>query len=239
MSTAGFRLIALRVEGKGKQPAEIRFAPGLNVISGASDTGKSYILALINFLMGGGALPEDIPEAHGYTSAFLTIHAIAENKAYTLERALKGGNLRLYEGGPEDLRLIKPLKGKHDPKRQDTVSAFLLGLTDLYEKKILLKKRPIQTRFISFRDISDLIMVAEDRIITKLSPLHSANPMEATPESATFRLMLTGVDDGAIISQEDIKLSRSRQEGKVQILGEMVSRQDAELLRLKDACAVG
>lgn len=233
MSTTGFRLIALRVEGEGRTPAEIHFGPGLNVISGASDTGKSYILALINYLMGSGTLPEAIPEAHGYTSAFLTIHAIAEDKTYTLERALKGGDLRLYDGGPEGLRVKQPLKAKHDPTRQDTVSAFLLGLCGLYEKKILKKKRPLQTRPVSFRDIIDLILVAEERIITKISPIHSANPMEDTPESAVFRLVLTGVDDGAIISQEDIKLSRSRQEGKVQLLTEMVSRQDAELQRLK------
>jgi hypothetical protein len=233
MSTSGFRLIALRVEGQGRTPAEINFARGLNVISGASDTGKSYVLSLINYLLGAGTMPEDIPEAHGYTSAFLTLHAIAENKAYTLERALRGGDLRLYEGGPKELRAMQLLKPKHDPKRQDTVSAFLLGLSGLSDKKILLKKRPIQTRSVSFRDISDLILATEERIITKLSPIHSANPVERTPESAVFRLMLTGADDGAIISQEDIKLSRSRQEGKVQLLSEMVTRQELELHRLR------
>jgi hypothetical protein len=39
----GFQLRFLRVSGKGKKPAELEFRPGLNVISGASNTGKSYI----------------------------------------------------------------------------------------------------------------------------------------------------------------------------------------------------
>jgi DNA repair ATPase RecN len=60
---AGFQLRALRVTGKMKEPAEIAFGPGLNVISGASSTGKSYLLQCIDFACGAGTKPKVIDES--------------------------------------------------------------------------------------------------------------------------------------------------------------------------------
>lgn len=39
--------------GSGKTTSSVTFKPGLNIICGASDTGKSAILKSIKFLMGG------------------------------------------------------------------------------------------------------------------------------------------------------------------------------------------
>ena len=67
----GIQLRSLRLRGQGRAEARIDFSPGLNVISGVSDTGKSYILKCIDFLFGASKKPKDIDEANGYEQVYL------------------------------------------------------------------------------------------------------------------------------------------------------------------------
>ena len=46
----GFRLRFLGFFGPQKQPSTVTFGPGLNVIYGASNTGKSFIVEAIDFI---------------------------------------------------------------------------------------------------------------------------------------------------------------------------------------------
>jgi len=84
----GFRLRALRVTGLGLAPADITFGPGLNVVSGASDTGKSFLFQTIDYMFGAASL-DLIPEARAYSSVELEIES-AEGRFF-LSRNLQGG----------------------------------------------------------------------------------------------------------------------------------------------------
>ena len=44
----GFRLRFLGYFGPQKKPATVKFGPGLNVLYGASDTGKSFIVETVD-----------------------------------------------------------------------------------------------------------------------------------------------------------------------------------------------
>ena len=65
-ATPGFRLRFLGFFGPQKTPATVTFGPGLNVIYGASNTGKSFIVEAIDFMLGGKPPLRDIPERVGY-----------------------------------------------------------------------------------------------------------------------------------------------------------------------------
>jgi len=88
---SGFQLRNVKITGEGVEPAEISFGPGLNVVSGASDTGKSYLVEIIDFMLGGGTPPRPIPESRGYDTACLSI-AAHDGRAFELTRALQGGD---------------------------------------------------------------------------------------------------------------------------------------------------
>ena len=59
--------------GPDKNPASVEFKPGLNVICGASETGKSFIVDSIDFMLGGSAIPRDVEERIGYDKVRLVI----------------------------------------------------------------------------------------------------------------------------------------------------------------------
>jgi hypothetical protein len=236
MSPAGFEMVELRVTGPDKAPAGMPFRPGLNVISGASDTGKSYILGLIDYMMGASTRPRAIPQAFGYETAFLSVRSKANGHIYTLERSLRGGDLRLYEGGIDGREQPRTLREKHQADRDDTVSAFLLRLSNLANRKVLSKKTPPQkTQSLSFRNITKLFIIDEVRVIDEGSPILSGQYTQRTLENSVFRVLLSGVDDSSIVSPEgeDPKVSKTRHEGQVAMLAQMIASNETEVTTLR------
>ena len=85
MSQQRIGLAGLRVEGPSVPPAAIDFATGgLTVISGASDTGKTYIANTIDFLLGAATPPPQNPTSRAYTRA--TMEITGDGKSYCISR---------------------------------------------------------------------------------------------------------------------------------------------------------
>lgn len=76
----------LILTGNGKQDAVINFHEGLNVIAGASDTGKSFAFECINFILGSSEVPSCPPEAKGYQTVYMEIKDSCQQEVFTLRR---------------------------------------------------------------------------------------------------------------------------------------------------------
>ena len=74
--------------GPNKEWASVTFGPGLNVIYGALETGKSFILEALDFMLGAGADLRDIPERVGYDRIFLGVeHGDSKHSRLSAARA--------------------------------------------------------------------------------------------------------------------------------------------------------
>ena len=137
--------------GPDRSPAVLTFERGLNVLYGASDTGKSFVLEAIDFMLGGSKPLKDIKERVGYDQIFLGIEATGDS-TFTLVRSTSGGRFHLFKGlyqtFPEDAEAT-PLSQKHTKGKDDSVSSFLLTKLGLHGKKIR-KKRPRRNSAIQF-----------------------------------------------------------------------------------------
>jgi hypothetical protein len=88
----GLRLRHLAAVGREKRTAKLDFAPGLNVIYGAANTGKTHILHLIDYALGASSPPVPPPEQLGYEGILLGIQAL-DGREWTLCRSLQGGDI--------------------------------------------------------------------------------------------------------------------------------------------------
>jgi hypothetical protein len=226
----GFQLRSLRVTGSGKPPAQIDFLPGFNVIAGASNTGKSYILQCIDFMLGGSKKPKRIKESTGYESVFLEIED-HNGTVHQLERSLAGHAFahRIILGG----KVIseETLSEKHDPDDKETVSGLLLGLSGGWGKKIKTNQSG-KTRTLSFRDLSWLSLIDEVRIISEESPVLSGQYTTPTAELSVFKLLLTGVDDGSVIASESRKENTAKRKAQLELLDRLIPELEAEIIEL-------
>jgi AAA domain len=152
MTQHGFKFLELSVVGTGKRPATVSFREGLNVISGASETGKTYIFECIDFVLGGKTPPPPIPEANGYDQVQLQLESY-EGALFRLERGLTGGQIRCVpltfsaEGAEADLYLSE----RHASDSTKSLSSFLLKLSGLNDKRVRTNQFG-STKDVSFRN---------------------------------------------------------------------------------------
>ena len=228
MAITGFQIRRLTLVGRGVPNAEVQFNEGLNVVSGPSDTGKTFIVQCIDYMLGGKDAPESIPEAARYETVRLTLSVSVDHDEVVLERSIRGGDFKLVSSGKAD----QHLSAKHSAADKDSVSQYLLGLAGLAERKVRTNKQG-KTREVSFRDLARLVLVDEETIISKTSPILTGQYTTGTAESAVFRLLLTGVDDSSLISSEDPKVARGRQAGKVEMLDLLLNQTKGRMAEME------
>ena len=90
MAQPGLRLRHLVFHGPNRPAAGIEFGPGLNVLYGASESGKSFAVEAIDFMLGGKQPLRDVPERAGYDRVLLGVETLA-GEQFTPMRSVEGG----------------------------------------------------------------------------------------------------------------------------------------------------
>lgn len=182
----------LRATGEGREPAELALGDGLNVISGASDTGKSHILHCIDYALGASKRPDQIPEAKGYELIQLDLRSRLDQSRISIRRALGGGDVIVRRaaatGDDWQESVVSPKHMADDP---DTLSRVLLDLSGFGDVSVRMNKQG-KTRTLSFRDIAHLTVISEERIISATPPHLSGQYTLPTAEADVFRTLVTG-----------------------------------------------
>lgn len=208
--------------GVHKPTVKVEFQKGLNVIYGASDTGKTFILQSLDFMLGAKKL-RSIPESKGYTDILLGIE-FSSGEVFTLNRKISGGHFFVYEGLHTEIS--SDIKGdkldkQHKEGSLNTLSTFLLDKINLSNKK-LRKNLKGEAISLSFRGLSHLTIIDEQMIQKEISPIFSGIPMSKTPEISLFNLLLTGIDNSYLEKKPKKEKSKSIDKAKIQLLDELL-----------------
>jgi len=235
MSSATLALRQLCFTGPAKEDARLEFHAGLNIVYGASDSGKSFILEAIDFMLGSSQSLRDIPERVGYDRIWLTI--IRPDKTeFTLTRGCEGGDFNLYEGLhyaiPEGMEPLT-LKAKHDANREANISTYLLTQIELAGKKIK-KKADNTTVSFTLPFLRHLCIVSETDIQKQGSPITTGQFTQFTAEMSAFRLLLTGVDDSAIIKVAAKSAAVQSRDAKLEVIDELINSYEMRYAELSD-----
>ena len=227
----GIRLRHLVFTGPKVEPAALEFQDGLNILYGASNTGKSFATEAILFMIGASkSLPVN-EEIATYSGVWLGLE-LPGGRQITLYRATRGGTFKVYEGlirsaGVEEGR---PLLGQHDAKRTDTVSHLLLDAIGLSGKQIV-KDANGKKASLSIRLLAPYMVVSEEDIIATRSPvLASGAPTDRTLERNIFKLLLTGMDDSATVAVQKPGDKKVAKAAKIEFADKLISDLDAKLV---------
>jgi energy-coupling factor transporter ATP-binding protein EcfA2 len=227
------QLRGLSFNSPHKESASLEFQGGLNVICGASDTGKSFIVEAIDFLLGAKGPLRDIPERVGYDRERLALETV-NGEIFTLQRSTGGGNFHKFAGNwlvdEPDIESGTILNQKHDHGNLNTLSVYLLSVIGLAEKYVRKNQQGIKNSF-SFRDLAKLIIVKESDITKELSPVLSGQRQD-TKDYSVFKLILTGLDDSALVTQAEMKaeiVTRQNNNAKVEFIDELIEELRANL----------
>ncbi len=225
---AGFKLRKLAVVGADRKTALVNFRDGLNVISGASDTGKSYIFECIRFMLGGSEVPKDIEESKGYSSVLLEIESIKGN-FHSIRRSLLGGDFTVF---PSKIDEIKETQGKSYRANKkigsgETISTFFLSLCSLDGKQVRTNGDNKKSD-LTFTDVRRLIAIDEEEIIKKESPVLTGQFTLVTREISVFNLITTGVDASSLITVPS-KLQEAQVLARQETIDEFIKKLESRL----------
>lgn len=230
MTWAPLQIRSLVFLGPSRLPALLEFRRGVNVICGASDTGKSIIVETLDFLLGGSTPLRDIPERVGYDRAYIDIETSGK-ELFRFERSVEGGDFRCFdnwvrEGEPS--KESTTLRAKHAHGRKDTLSGWLLSNIGMFEQRIRLNQQG-KTRSLSFRDLARLILVQENEIIKQGSPFLTGQYVTKTSEYSALKLLLTGVDDSGLVPSEEFVDVQDNKMAKVELIDRLLGDLQAEI----------
>ncbi|MBN9519245.1 hypothetical protein J0H58_12105 [bacterium] len=236
MTPRRISLRTLSVTNGTLSPAEVTFQPGLNLVVGASDTGKTFVFECIDFMLGAKDGLRSIPESAGYERVVLTVEP-SGGVPFTLRRAASGGEFGLTEfadGRDRPPTADRTLSAVHGPDPQRSLSAYLLHLVGIGSRQVR-KNAQGEKKAMSFRHVAHLTLIDEERIIQQASPLLTTHDTEHTAEENVFAYFLTGQDDSAIIPQENSRQRKARLATEAELLESLLAERAAEL----SALAVG
>lgn len=220
MAYYGMQLRKLQLEGVNKENATIDFNGGLNVIAGASDTGKSFAFECINYILGATDIPKIPHEASGYTSVLLEFLDKKSNQIITLKRSL-------LESEKSDVYYIYSEISKISDATSEVLSvssnaannlsAKLLSICNCPYRNVLRKISNGETMSFTFRKFAHLTMLNEARIVQNNSPIYLGDTKRdrATPETASFFTLLTGIDYEKYIKTDSVEIKKAHLKGAI------------------------
>lgn len=231
MTRSGIHIERLAFVGPSRPPAVVDFLEDASVVCGASDTGKSFLVESINFLLGSSNPLRDIPQRVGYDRARLQLRLLGDDQVVTLERSVEGAGFRLIQGAIPDTTLAADavtLKEQHKHGRADNVSGWLLNQIGLFERRVK-KNKDGATNSLSFRNLVDFVLVDEADIITRDSPFLTGQYTTRTAEYATLKLLLTGVDDSALVDTQTVRAEEQSTRIKLEVIQTMIEDLEGEI----------
>jgi hypothetical protein len=205
--------------GPKVQPAEVKFKAGLNVLYGASNTGKSFTLNAINSMLGSDKAIPNPKLRRGYDGVWLGLE-FGDGSTKTIFRPPNGGGFSIFDG------LIKATPST--PGIPVDVNDLVLGACGLLGKKVVDNKDG-HKQSLTIRTLAPYLLVSETAIIEERSPILTGQYTNVTAERNIFRLLLTGVDDSAVVTIEPRKTKKVRTEAKIEIINELISSLESEL----------
>lgn len=228
--TRGFYIDSLELTGRDRNPAILKFRDCLSVVSGASDTGKSYALSCIDFALGSSTQPREIKEAVGYEVVHLGITMRQGERRFRISRSLAGGDVEVETQTKDGTRINKEvLRVTHSSGAVDTLPALLLKLTGLEGRRIRVNANG-ETQSLGFRSLSFLCIVDEERIISARPPHLSGDKIFETREEDALRMLITGVESPPVYKvPTKVKQSASSQRS---LLLQMIDDRRLELKAL-------
>ena len=221
-----FVIRKLAFTGPKVQTKELTFNDGLNLIWGASNAGKSFIVKALNYMTGAGSPLPNITERVGYDRCWLELE-LPDAGVVTLRRGLAGGGFALHFGAVEPGTNAKPdrtLAAVHATKSQksESFSGFLLKELGIVDKKVARVLDGATSPF-TFRFFAPYIFTEETAMMGEMSPIKIDPRTTDTLDKNVLKFILTGVDDSGTVASLPVRQQKMMNSGRLEIVEEMIA----------------
>ncbi|MBB3946981.1 hypothetical protein GGQ73_002945 [Rhizobium skierniewicense] len=231
---AADRIVIKRLAFTGPEKAlkDLPFVPGLNVLWGASNAGKSFMIKSLDFMFGGGTPLPGIAQLQGYDRCWIELD-LPRSGATTLSRSPRGGSFAVYADPVENALGTDPegtLSATHS-SGTDSLSGYLLDQVGIQGKQIASTLSGDKVGF-SVRHLARYMFTEETPMMSEAAPIRISERNSETLDRNVLKFILSGIDDSAVVVSKSTKEQRTANSGKIEIVDEMIASTQAELAKL-------
>ena len=184
-----FYITKVLAKGSGKTDSFVELQPGLNLIQGRSNTGKTCIIKCIDFCFGGKNKPFD--DSLGYTTIELSLHTPKGNiqitRSFGKNKVEVVTNVPGYDSCTYDLK-FNPKKKEPAPLLGD----LLLASIGIEDDQYIYKNKYFDTQKMSWRTILPLLLFSVTDIVKETSVIEPTQGTEKTAFLSSLLLLIYG-----------------------------------------------
>lgn len=201
-----FYIKQIGATGNSVKPSFLQFEDGVNIIYGASNSGKSYVINCINFMFYG-----EIPftkEATGYSKVSMLMES---DDGYSIEMTREIVDGSKEETGASKVSVISNVPGMYsgDYTNKAEYSKVILHLFGIEEQHEYIALQDFTTNHFTMRSFFHMFYIDEDNIFSKKSSLISPKNSRLFASFSALWLLLTG-DDLMKMLPEETKEERDK-----------------------------
>ncbi|MCD0485413.1 hypothetical protein LO771_24260 [Streptacidiphilus sp. ASG 303] len=215
------KLTHLTYAGSGLPLAQVTFGDGLTIICGDSDTGKSFIVDSIDYMLAGRQKAPSVSRSAGYSQILLGM-LLPDGSPLTLVRAPGNNSIRIYLEDLRDLVHEVPhaiVSARRATSGQD-LSSYLLGCLGLDGAYVRTNEEG-RTEPLRFADILNLAVVTDARIDSVTPPSQRTRSVSyPTRARSVMRFVLTREDEP--VAEGPNAAQRRVQRGKIAFIDQLV-----------------
>lgn len=200
-----FYITKVAASGSGKTYSFVELQPGLNLIRGRSNTGKTCIIKCIDYCFGAKEKPFD--ESLGYTTIELYLHT---PKGYIqISRTFGKNQVEVITDVPNFDSGTYALKSG---TKKPPLSNLLLASIGIEEPQKIFTNKYFDTQNLTWRTILPLLLFHISDISKETSVIEPSQATQKTAFLSAFLLLLNGkpVDDVDSKTKKEIRVARKK-----------------------------
>ena len=241
MRNKGFYIKSVISTGEGMKTARVDFKEGCNLLFGPSDSGKSTVFSVMEFMLGKfvdkrNMTPKSVTEGRGYDTYYMEIVTLEDKTVHTFKRKDKDNNVLVKDCVYERFGTC----GQHGQwypirsKTKKTLSAYLMELNGFDDGLEVKSTKTNKTR-LTYSLIRHLVLADENRIISE-TPIFNPTGQRTDnqKEKSLIYYLTTGNDDSGFKEQEKDDIRKSRYKGMISLAEEEIELVKVRIEKLGD-----
>lgn len=241
MKNKGFYIKSIIATGEGVKLSRVDFVNGCNLLFGPSDSGKSTVFSVMEFMLGKKLnkktkSPKPVKEDAGYDTYYMEIITNEDDKPHTLRRKIKENIILVKDCAFEQFD-SKGIEGTWYPitsTTKKTLSSYLMELNG-FEDGLEVRSSLTNKNRMTYSLIRHLVLTGENRIISE-NPIFNPTGQRTDDqkEKSLIYYLTTGHDDREFEEREKDDIRKSRYFGMISLTEEEIGIVKDRLEKLGD-----
>lgn len=211
-------LIKRLILSNGTDEREVEFSEGLNIISGPTDTGKTYVFQWLKYMLGSNDSPKTIPENKDYLDGYLEIYSFVKKDTFTLRRVFSTNKVYIYPCSFESINDKTEYLRVNTKGRTKLISSNMmeyLGANSEIELRTHVEQE--KYRKLAFRDFLHFSLIDEKEVIKDKTLLTTGQYLSRTVELNAFFYFISGKYTSFMSYLSKLKAGKKKKREKPQV----------------------